>query len=127
MKISLNQLMEMVRDITVGGNTDDWVLTARDVDVSSAEYWDEDDTEMVAFLINGPWEQGPLLVEASTSYLYSVALGHDYGEPHPEHVYLRWSQPHGAAQWKDIGASIKDIAKAANGSGVLRGWRGRSY
>lgn len=73
----------------------------------------------VVFTVQGPWPDGPLKVQAWASYLYSVAQGHDYGDPTPDHVLLWWADSMMPARWNEIDTSIVSIAKAAQAAGIL--------
>lgn len=123
MRITLGQLKEMVS--MVAGGPAEWEPVAEDVALIG--YMDEDgepvedggEPAYVIFTVQGPWSKGPLEVDASMSYLYTVAQGRDYGVTQPDHVHLWWTRPRARAKWDEIGTSIVSIAKAAKAAGIL--------
>jgi len=127
MRITLGRLREMVED-AVGAFPSEWEPAAEDVRLigyqdEEGEPVEEDadplDRAYVIFTVQGPWSKGPLEVDASSSFLYTVAKGQNYGDPYPSHVRLYWTHPHVKATWDEVGTSVVSIAKAAMAAGIL--------
>jgi hypothetical protein len=117
MRITLGQLREMVEQVAGGGSG--WVPAPNDIDADGVERWEEDDMEVISFLVRGPWERGPLKVVVGSSYLFAALSGRSSDPPTNTEIELWWTRPMGQADWEETGMQLSDLAMAADAAGIL--------